>query len=331
MLDRSSIQTRSESSHNLGDELSLPMDDLVDSPHPPARTDTQIRRLNADLEERVRIRTEQLQERIAEVEQLNRGMINLLEDLQEARVVAESTAGQLERANRQLDMTNRELEAFSYSVSHDLRAPLRNVSGFVDLLSRSLADPNEQTRRYLKVISSETRRMETLIDDLLSFSRLGRAEMRQQKVDMDQLCGRAWEALAADRNDRDIEWRRDPLTRVQGDPSLLTLVWINLLSNALKYTRPRPTSRIHTGLASDSGNERDPVFFVRDNGVGFDMRYAHKLFGVFQRLHHAREFEGTGIGLANVQRILRRHGGRIWAESAVGEGAAFYFSLPRGE
>lgn len=330
MLDRPPIEVDAEPGLPGANQAPPSLSPRSGSAHPPRRTDTQIRWLNADLEERVRIRTEQLQERIAEVEQLNRGMINLLEDLQEARVIAESTAGKLEQANRELDLANRELEAFSYSVSHDLRAPLRNVAGFVDLLSRTLTDPSAQTRRYLKVIASETRRMETLIDDLLSFSRLGRAELRHQPVNMDQLCSRAWDALAADRTQRQIEWQRDPLIRIQGDPALLMLVWINLLSNALKYTRPRPVARIHTGLRRSAQPHEDPVFFVKDNGVGFDMRYAHKLFGVFQRLHHSREFEGTGIGLANVQRILRRHGGRIWAESAVNEGACFFFSLPKG-
>ena len=329
MLERPPIQLRPEPSRDRDDESPAPNGARSDSPAAPPRTDTQIRRLTADLEERVRMRTEQLQERIAEVEQLNRGMINLLEDLQKARVTAECTTDKLEQANRQLDLANRELEAFSYSVSHDLRAPLRNVAGFVDLLSRTLSEPEDQTRRYLEVIGSETRRMETLIDDLLSFSRLGRTELRRQWVDMDQLCGRAWEALTGDRTDREIQWQRDPLLRVQGDPALLTLVWINLLSNALKYTRPKATARIHTGLVSGNRHQGAPTFFVKDNGVGFDMRYAHKLFGVFQRLHQTREFEGTGIGLANVQRILRRHGGRIWVEAAVDEGACFFFSLPR--
>ena len=331
MLERPPIQLRPEFSLGHGENAPPPNGARSDLPAPPPRTDTQIRRLTADLEESVRVRTEQLQARIAEVEQLNRGMINLLEDLQDARVTAETTACKLEQANRQLDLANRELEAFSYSVSHDLRAPLRNVTGFVDLLSRTVTEPSEQTRRYLKVIASETRRMETLIDDLLSFSRLGRAELRRQWVDMDRLCSRAWDALAADRAKRDIQWQRDPLPRVQGDPSLLTLVWINLLSNALKYTRPRATARIHTGLAQGDRHPGGTTFFVKDNGVGFDMSYAHKLFGVFQRLHHTREFEGTGIGLANVQRILRRHGGRVWVEAAVDKGACFFFSLPVGE
>jgi light-regulated signal transduction histidine kinase (bacteriophytochrome) len=331
MLERPPLQLHPDPTVDLGQEPSPPNGGCLDLFRPPARIETQIRRRNADLEERVRVRTEQLQERIAEVEMLNRGMVNLLEDLQEARVTAESTAGKLEQANRQLDLANRELEAFSYSVSHDLRAPLRNVAGFVDLLSRTLAEPSEQTERYLKVIAGETRRMEALIDDLLSFSRLGRAELRQQRVDMDRLCSRAWDALAADRDGRDIQWKRDPLHPVRGDPSLLMLVWINLISNALKYTRPRVTARIHTGQVQRKSEQGEPTYFVKDNGVGFDMRYAHKLFGVFQRLHQAREFEGTGIGLANVQRILQRHGGRIWAEAAVNEGACFYFSFPRGE
>jgi len=228
----------------------------------------------------------------------------------------------------QLEAANHELEAFSYSVSHDLRAPLRHMSGFVELLSERDRDRlDDKGLHYLQVIADSVRQMGVLIDDLLQFSRVGRAEMRFTDVDMAELLEEARAPLTEDLADRVIEWDIGEIPHVRGDRASLKLVWANLLGNAVKYTRTREVAHIQVGSReSPDGAE----FFVRDDGVGFDMAYAGKLFGVFQRLHSAEEFEGTGIGLANVSRVVSRHGGRVWADAKVDEGATFSFLIPRG-
>jgi light-regulated signal transduction histidine kinase (bacteriophytochrome) len=202
---------------------------------------------------------------------------------------------------------------------------LRHIEGFSDLLLRGTSSP-EQQRRQLQRISEAALRMGRLIDDLLAFSRLGRGDLRTQPVPLDRLVDEARRELQADTDGREVEWHIGELPEVMGDPGLLRLVMVNLLSNAIKYTRDREVARIEVGVASD---DDETVAFVRDNGVGFDMQYAGKLFGVFQRLHHTNEFEGVGIGLANVRRIIHRHAGRTWAEGAPGEGATFFFALPK--
>jgi PAS domain S-box-containing protein len=234
---------------------------------------------------------------------------------------------ELQSRAEQLEISNKELEAFSYSVSHDLRAPVRHIDGFVKIWERqSGANLNERDRRYLGIIADSARQMGTLIDDLLVFSRMSRSELRRSKVALNSLVHEAVAALEMEINGRRIDWKIGDLPEVEADPAMLRQVWINLVGNAVKYTRPRDPATIEVGCDAANG---EFVFFVRDNGVGFDMQYAHKLFGVFQRLHRAEEFEGTGIGLANVRRIVSRHGGRAWAEGKLDAGATFYFSLPK--
>ena len=227
----------------------------------------------------------------------------------------------------ELQAANQELEAFSYSVSHDLRAPLRHVDGFADLLQRHASNTlDDKGRRYLGAISESARRMGALIDDLLSFSRMGRTEMRQMTLNLGVLVEEVRREVEKEASGRVIEWHMKSLSDVQADPAMLRLVLVNLMGNAVKYTGSRHHAVIEIGAKE---SEAETVIWVRDNGAGFDPAYAHKLFGVFQRLHSAEEFEGTGIGLANVRRVVQRHGGRTWAEGAVGQGATFYFSLPR--
>lgn len=226
----------------------------------------------------------------------------------------------------QLQSANRELESFSYSVSHDLRAPLRHVQGYASLLGRELGESiSEKARRYLQTITAASKDMGDLIDDLLAFSRMGRAQMIETNVSLDSLVADVRRALEPDTRNRQIEWVVPPLPEVRADPSMLKLVLSNLIGNAVKYSSKREQARIEIGTVGKEDERL--IFFVRDNGAGFDPQYVHKLFGVFQRLHRAEEFEGTGIGLANVQRIIARHGGRVWAEGAVDQGATFYFTL----
>ena len=232
----------------------------------------------------------------------------------------------------QLEAANKELEAFSYSVSHDLRSPLRHIHGFVELLQASPAlQAEESSRRHMGVITRAAKQMGMLIDDLLAFSRTGRVEMHPVKLDMREILDQAIRELEPEAHGRNVIWDIKPLSMAAGDPGLLYLVWVNLVSNALKYTRPRSETRIEVGCVDGvaaNGGAHEAVYYIRDNGVGFDMAYASKLFGVFQRLHRSEDFEGTGIGLANVQRIIHRHDGRVWAESKPDVGTTFFFSLP---
>jgi PAS domain S-box-containing protein len=227
----------------------------------------------------------------------------------------------------QLEAANKELEAFAYSVSHDLRAPLRHIEGFLELLENRMAGTlDDRSLHYMDTISDSAKRMGQLIDDLLTFSRMGRNEMANTPVDLPGLVQGIVRELEVETQGRSITWHIADLPAVDGDAAMLRMVLANLIANALKFTRTRQEARIEIG--SLPGQDAEAVIFVRDNGVGFDMAYAGKLFGVFQRLHHAEEFEGTGIGLANVRRIVTRHGGRTWAEGKVDQGASFFFSLP---
>ncbi len=238
--------------------------------------------------------------------------------------VLERTAS-LEAANEKLQSANQELEAFSYSVSHDLRAPLRHISGFADLLQKRSKNLDDSSQRYVTTIVESARHAGDLVDDLLAFSRMGRAEMRRRQIAMGDVVAQVRKSLEIEPSGRTIHWTVGPLPQVPADPEMLRLVWMNLLSNAVKYTAREAEATIEIGCRTE---ESEHVFFVRDNGVGFAMEYADKLFGVFQRLHPREQFEGTGIGLANVRRIVARHGGRTWAEATPGVGATFYFSLP---
>jgi light-regulated signal transduction histidine kinase (bacteriophytochrome) len=213
-------------------------------------------------------------------------------------------------------------------VSHDLRAPLRHISGFTELLEKSAGEGvGASGKRYLRLISESAVKMGDLIDALLVFSRMGRAEMLHSRVDLNAIVRAAQREAVMGGPDRKVKWTVQPLPEVPGDPTMLQLVFTNLLSNAFKYSRTQQDAEIEIGLAE--GKPDEVVVFVRDNGVGFDMAYASRLFGVFQRLHRPEEFEGTGIGLANVQRIVMRHGGRAWAEGELGKGATFFVALPK--
>jgi PAS domain S-box-containing protein len=235
---------------------------------------------------------------------------------------------ELGKRTTELEATNKELESFAYSVSHDLRAPLRHMSGFTELLQKSAgASLNDKSRRYLGIILDSAKRMGNLIDDLLSFSRISRAEAHWVLVSLEQLVQEALGEVRQEAEGRKVIWRLGALPAWPCDRSMLRLVLVNLISNAVKFTRTRPQAEIEIGT-HEQGPDR-VVIFVRDNGVGFEMKYVNKLFGVFQRLHPTEAFEGTGIGLATVQRIVHRHGGRVWAEGQVDQGATFYFSLSR--
>jgi len=247
---------------------------------------------------------------------------------QAAKHYAEELEKRVEKRTSQLLAANKELEAFSYSVSHDLRAPLRHINGYISILSKHLKDIlPEKEKHYFDTITDSARQMGKLIDDLLHFSRTGRQEMQLTNLEMNAVLKDALQVIQHESFGRGIKWVVAGLPQVTGDYALLRLVWLNLLSNAVKFGRANIIPQIEIGVVDDV---HEFVFFVRDNGVGFDMQYAHKLFGVFERLHSAQEFEGTGIGLANVRRIIQRHGGRTWAEAEINKGATFYFSLPKG-
>jgi len=296
------------------------------------------------MEEKTQASTEsaQLRERLATLEETQRAILNMLDDMDEERTRLNATQQSLvniledveaerakaEQARALLEAVNRELEAFSYSVSHDLRAPLRAISGFAQAVMEDYAPRlDEEGRRYLGLIQDNAHQMGHLIDDLLTFSRLGRQQLMEHQVDLLTLAQAVFDELTAQTPGRNIQFVAHPVPLALGDKTMLRQVLVNLLSNAIKFTRPRTEALIEFGYTRqpDGG-----AYYVKDNGVGFDMQYVGKLFGVFQRLHSAAEFEGTGVGLAIVYRIVTRHGGRVWTIGQVDQGATFYFSLPEG-
>lgn len=253
----------------------------------------------------------------------------MLVQIQESDAALQTSQEELEQRVAQrtaeLDATNKELEAFTYSVAHDLRAPLRHIQGFSNLLMESCGPQLEpEAKKHLQRIDEGTQQMGRLIDDLLSLARIGRQEPHLQATGLNSLVQEVLRDLKTETEGRDIQWQVGDLPFVDCDPGLMKQVFYNLLSNAAKYTRPRKPAVIDIGQVSVEGQL---VNFVRDNGVGFNMKYAPKLFGVFQRLHRKEDFEGTGVGLATVQRIIHKHGGRIWAEAEIDKGATFFFSL----
>ncbi|MBK7992177.1 MAG: GAF domain-containing protein [Blastocatellia bacterium] len=226
----------------------------------------------------------------------------------------------------QLELINTELEAFSYSVSHDLRAPLRHIGGFIKLLEKNNVNLDEKSKRYIKIIAESSQTMGILIDELLEFSKMGRQEMINKQIELEVLLNRLIMEQTTIYDVNNIKWIIDKLPIVYADLAMLTVVLNNLISNAIKYSSKQQTPIIEIGCLS---KEAEEIIFIKDNGVGFDMEYANKLFGVFQRLHRADEFEGIGIGLATVKRIINRHNGRVWAESILNQGSTFYFALPK--
>jgi light-regulated signal transduction histidine kinase (bacteriophytochrome) len=257
-----------------------------------------------------------------------RGFAKVTRDITESKRVEEATRQlnvDLERRGAELEATNKELEAFTYSVSHDLRAPLRHIDGFSKMLMEAhSAGLTDEGREFLTLIRDSTREMGQLVDDLLNLARVGRTELTLQVTGLSSVVDEVVTDLKKANPARAIDWKVEQLPYVECDPGLMRQTFVNLLSNAVKFTRPRERAVIEVGSTKQDGEQ---VIFVRDNGVGFNMKNSTKLFGVFQRLHRQEDFEGTGVGLATVQRIIEKHHGHVWAEAKLDQGAVFYFTL----
>jgi PAS domain S-box-containing protein len=283
-----------------------------------ARDVTELRRIEKELKAAHDELDLRIKERTNELQQANEALQSEIKERKEVEKI-------IELRTKLLEVTNKELESFSYSVSHDLRAPLRAIDGYTRMILRDQKDKfNDDAKRKFDLIRSNTQMMGKLIDDLLSFSRLGRLELNMSKLDMESLVNDIWMELQIINPDRRIDFKIKNIPPVRGDRTLIKQVYSNLLSNAVKYTKFKDKAYIETGGYLE-GNKN--IYYIKDNGIGFDMKYYDKLFGVFQRLHSTDDYEGTGVGLAIVQRIIHRHGGRVWAKGKVEEGATFYFTL----
>lgn len=284
-----------------------------------AATNQEVMLLTLELEQRVA-------ERTAQLSKANRSLEREVKERRQAEDAVIKLNQELERRAAELQAANRDLESFTYSVSHDLRGPLRHIGGYAEMLKESFDENDpEGVEECRQAILSQARKMTQLIDDLLQFSRTGRALMTLATLDLNPMVESIIADLRLEMESRDIEWQISPLPAVYGDANLIRLALTNLISNAIKYTRKQSKAKIEIGSTTDGGHIE---IYVKDNGVGFNMKYANKLFGVFERLHGEREFEGTGIGLANVRQIVERHGGKVWAEAEEGVGATFHLTLP---
>ena len=265
-----------------------------------------------------------------EIAQLSRSFSDMTKDLKKVMISNEKLEQLVKERTSQLEISNKELESFSYSVSHDLRAPLRHVHGFVEMLKDHLKEnTDDKSQHYLKTISQATKDMGQLIDDLLSFSRIGKTQIVNEKIDLNLIINDLIISYHQEIKSKNIKWNIAKLPAISGDNSMIRQVFDNLISNALKFTRLKESAIIEIGSEPDTEKKDYVIIYIKDNGAGFDMRYIEKLFGVFQRLHSQNDFEGTGIGLANVKQIVQKHGGRVWANGAVDDGAMFYFTLPK--
>ena len=299
------LQVAQDATLNMMEDLNREIDERI-------KIEDKLKVQRSDLEKNVKRRT-------VDLEKSQASLALLLEDVNESRE-------ELKELNMNLEIANKELEAFAYSVSHDLRAPLRHIDGFTKMLKKNLSQTSDKIEYYFEKISESSNSMGEMIDGLLSFSRLGRKSLQVTSVDLNNIVEVVIKQSSQHIAHREIEWKIGKMPVIRADKTLLKLVIENLISNAIKFTSKNEKTLIEIGECNNP--DKLPTFFVKDNGVGFDMDYVDNLFGVFQRLHSKDEFEGTGIGLANVKQIVKKHGGDIWAESKVDEGATFYLKFP---